>query len=158
MFAPILSFSSQCWTLLSTKTSSRPKLSVTTPIILVLSTLLQCISQVSCFSYSSALPDPPRNLTIGRITSRRATVHWQTSEGQDPQITRLEMTIKSMYDELGDQHYSEKIITNIDGSVQSFSLTDLYPQTEYTIHMFSFNPEGMSNMSDTITFKTLPGK
>ncbi len=73
-------------------------------------------------------------------------------------VTHIEINILPIQSANGYHQFTEKIVINIKGNLRMFAVADLLPQTEYTLYMIAYNEDGMSNLSDILTFKTLQGK
>ena len=114
------------------------------------------LQSTSSSSYLTSLPAPPINLTITHISACDVTITWSISPDVTSVITHFEMTIRPLV--LYSVPFSQKVVTDIEGSLRTFTFTELFPDTEYEIYGVSYNMDQRSNASETITLKTLPGR
>ena len=117
----------------------------------------------------SAIPDAPKNLTLSTISSRGATLQWSVTKSSEDLVLEFQMILNKIetetefpQKETGENieilDHSDGQLLRVDGEVRQIHLANLQPETEYQVYMFAVSIDGHSNISDTINFKTLPGK
>ena len=108
----------------------------------------------------SDTPEPPFNLTIEAIDSTSVALTWKIHEKYTYTIQNLELTIHSIPDgEMAHLQFGETTTQMLNGLERSTDLEALIPSTQYQVHMVAIGTnDRKSNMSEIITFRTLPGK
>ncbi|ELT89998.1 hypothetical protein CAPTEDRAFT_229283 [Capitella teleta] len=122
-----------------------------------------------------ALPQAPHNLSLAHILATAAIVKWET-ERTDPNIGQFEMTLLTIPSTTANNLDNEgsSIIEayrttqkaqvpsvrgtvtrlSLSGGLRTYTLQDLYPDTEYQLYMVAVNADGMSNASSVASFRT----
>ena len=111
--------------------------------------MLQCCN---C-SFITAIPDPPRNLSISWMAARAATVEWTIAEYI--QVEEIRIIIHPVSTE--NVPFVE-VEETLDGDIKSHTFRDLYPETQYQVYARLKNfDDQWSNQSEVISFRTLEG-
>ncbi len=116
---------------------------------------------ISFLSFVADTPEPPFNLTIESLDSTSVSITWKVHDKYTYAIQSLELTIHSIPDDRVTSsrvQFAETTTERLSGRDRSAALQGLHPATQYQIHIVAVSThDKKSNMSEIITFRTLPG-
>ena len=103
------------------------------------------------------VPQPPQNLSLLSLFPDAAVIAWDIDHSQV--ISGFHLSVQpAVFYGPGGGHRQSYVVKLLNGWHRVYKVQELHPGTLYRLHVVAYNDEGVSNASDTMTFKTLVGK